>query len=190
MKIGELVSFFVIFVTMMSVTASPHPIILIMCYLIHEAGHLVFAKITCTPVKRVGASSFRLCIYYDTSTVSYKKELLVCLGGIIFNLIFAVLPHILGFVTSDFVSFFSICNLSLAFMNLCPVETLDGGGALNALLKCVMAEERAERLCKSLSMLFTVAMWLLAVYLQLILNSNISFFAISIALLIKLCFSY
>lgn len=190
MKISELVSFLVIFVTMLSITASPHPIILIICYLIHEAGHLVFAKITGTSVKKMKASSFKLCIHYDTSKISYKKELLVCMGGIIFNVFFAVVPYLAFFKITDTVSFFSICNLSLAIMNLCPVDTLDGGGILKSLLKCLIDETKAERLCKSLSFLFTIAMWLLAVYIQLIFNSSISFLAISIMLLIKLCFSY
>lgn len=190
MKIGELISFLVIFVTMLSISASPHPIILMLCYLIHEAGHLFFAKITGTRVRKIGASSFKLCIYYDTNKISYKKELLVCSGGIIFNVIFAILPYVFCPGGSDVISFFSICNLSLAIMNLCPIDTLDGGGMIKSILKCVISENRAERLCKSLSLLFTIAMWLIAVYIQLIFNSSISFFAISIILLVKLCFSY
>ncbi|MBQ8163881.1 MAG: site-2 protease family protein [Clostridia bacterium] len=189
MKLGEAVGFLAVFVTMMSISSSPHPVILILCYLIHEAGHLFFVKLTGARVRRMSIGGFKLCLHYDCSMISYKKELLVCAGGIIFNLVSALLFIALPVKDSESASFFVLCNFSLALMNLYPVSTLDGGGILKCIFKSIFEEAKAEKLCKRVSFFFVFIMWLCAVYLQLIFNSNISFLFISVFLLIELCFS-
>ena len=188
-KLGEKIGFFAFFFTVMAISGSPHPFVLALCYIIHEAGHIFFAKIQKIPVKKLRVGSFRLSISYDCSTVSYEKELLVCAGGVIFNLLCVIIGALLWRFNSDSLSFFVVCSLCLAMMNIYPISTLDGGRIFRCLFLIIFEEERAEKACKWLSFVSAFILWLCAVYVQMIFNSNISLFFISIFLLVELCLS-
>ena len=188
-KIGEKIGFIAFFFAVLNISTSAHPVLLILCYIIHEAGHITMAKVNNVGVKALRLGSFRLCISYDCSRCSYKKELAVCCGGILFNLIFALIGWLLGLARCEAGSFFIVCNICLAMMNLYPVSTLDGGGAMKCVLMMLLGEDKAEKASKAVSFVFVLALWLCAVYLQLVLNSNISLFFISVFLLIQICFS-
>ncbi|MBO5374708.1 MAG: site-2 protease family protein [Clostridia bacterium] len=187
-KIGEKIGFFAFFLTIMSVSSSPHPLLLGLCYLIHESGHLIFAKINGVGMNKLKIGSFRLSLSYDCSMVSYGKELLVCAGGIIFNLAFFLVFNFFK-SKSEGISFFAFCNLSLALMNLYPISTLDGGRILKCLSMLLFNAKRAEQICRVCSFFFAFILWLCAVYLQLVFDSNVSLFFISVFLLVELCFS-
>ena len=135
---------------------------------------------------RVGA--FHLSLSYDCSQIGYGRELLICLGGIIFNVIATVvaLPLIKLVPNTDF---FITCNLSLALMNLYPVSILDGGGALKSLLMIITNEDKAEKISRGVSVFAIILMWLVSIYLQLVFSSNISLLFISILLIVELCLS-
>lgn len=188
-KIGEKIGLIAIFFTMMSISSSPHPIILLLTYLIHESGHLFFAHINRIPMKKFRIGSFRLSLSYDCSGVSYKKELLVYMGGAIFNCVFAFAFMLVGMGENGAIRFFVLCNISLALMNLYPVSTLDGGGILKCAFMMIFGSDVAEKAARAVSFVATFILWLCAVYLQLVFNANVSLLFISIFLLIELCFS-
>lgn len=184
-KLGILAIFF----TLLGVSISPHPFLLIFCYIIHELGHIVMAKIVGAKTRKVKILAFRLSIGYDQTGITYPQEILVCFGGIIFNLISAVTIALLPFFTGDVADFFVVCNLSLALMNLYPVSILDGGGILKATLLYFLGQEKAEKISGGVSLICAILLWLVSVYLQLAFSSNPSLLIISIVLLIQLCFS-
>ena len=188
-KLGEKIGFFAFFFTVMTISGSPHPLVLAFCYIIHEAGHIFFAKIQKVPLKKLKIGSFRLSISYDCSAVSYQRELLVCAGGVIFNLLSVLIGALLWRFNSDALSFFVVCSLSLAIKNIYPISTLDGGRIFRCLFLIIFDEERAQIACKWLSFVSAFVLWLCAVYAQMIFNSNISLFFISIFLLVELCLS-
>ena len=188
-KIGEKISFIAFFFTIMNISSSPHPIALILCYVVHEIGHIFFAKVNGINMRKIKVGSFRLSLSYDCTNISYKKELLVCVGGIAFNLAFAFLSNVMLGKKSEAFAFFSMYNLSLALMNIYPISTLDGGGILRCIFMLIFDFETAERLSRAVSFMFVFILWLLAVYLQLAFNANASLFFISVFLLIELCFS-
>ena len=175
--------------TMVSLGTSPHPFILILCYVIHEAGHITVARLVGAPMKRMRAGPFSLCLSYDNSGVTYKREIIIQLGGILFNFISAILVYALPFFKSDGATFFTVCSFSLALMNLYPVSVLDGGGALKNVFLLILPGDVAEKASKTVSFVCAILMWLVAVYLQLIFSSNMSLFVVSVVLLIELCFS-
>lgn len=175
--------------SMLSISTSPNPFMLILVYLIHELGHIFFAKLTGAEIKKMRGGVFHLSISYNTNGLSYKKEALVCLGGIIFNLLFALFVFLINVQRNDTLSTFVLLNLSLALMNLYPVSILDGGGILKALLLAKTREDVAEKICLIVSFVFAIIMWLVAVYLQIIFSANVSLFLISVLLLVQLCFS-
>jgi len=76
-KISERLSIFAAIFTTLSLSTSPHPFILVLCYIIHEAGHIVFARIVGAKIKKFKIGSFHLSLSYDCSNLSYKKEILV-----------------------------------------------------------------------------------------------------------------
>ena len=186
---GEKISFILFVLTVMNVSSSPHPVILVLCYFIHEAGHLFFAKLMRAEVSNLRASLCRLSIRYDCSRISHIRECAVVGGGILFNLIFALLFSLPVVEKNDAVSFFVICNISLALMNLYPVSILDGGNALRCLLNHFCSEEKSVKIMKVISFIFAFILWLITVYLQLIFSADVSLFFISVLLLMELCFS-
>lgn len=188
-KIGETIGIVAIFFTMMSISSSPYPIVLVISYIIHELGHITIAKINSVPMKKFKVGSFRLSLSYDCSGVSYKKEMSVCLGGILFNFAAALLAYLSGAGKIAVGGFFILCNISLALVNLYPVSVLDGGGILRCIFMMLFDEERAQRISKIISFISVFFLWLCAVYLQLVFDANISMLFISIFLLIELCFS-
>jgi Zn-dependent protease len=187
--IGEKISFLAIIFTMMSISSSPHPFILVACYVLHEFGHITFAKCVGANIEGMKKGILRLAISYDCSSISYFKELLVCAGGIIFNFIFALCAFVLGFGQTESGQFFILCNISLALMNFCPVTILDGGGIVRSFTLMICEQNTAEKICKTVSFIFAFILWFISVYLQLVFSANISFFLISVLLLIELCFS-
>ncbi len=187
-RLTERFGFLALFFTMMSISSSPHPVILILCYLIHEVGHLIFAKINGVKMKRVRVGPFQLRLLYDCSSSSYKRELAVCAGGVVLNLLCVIISF--PFVKiHEAVFFFCVCNLSLALMNLYPASTLDGGRIFKCIFVILFEQERAEKACRIFSFFFAFVLWICAVYLLLVFNTNASLFFVSVFLLVELCFS-
>ncbi|MBQ8738260.1 MAG: site-2 protease family protein [Clostridia bacterium] len=184
-KIGVIAILF----TLLSVSSSQYPLILILCYAIHEGGHLFFAKACGVKMRKFQMKLFRLRLSYDFEGVSYKKELVVSLGGIVFNLVFLALPLIFRLKMAEITVFYILCNASLALMNIYPVSSLDGGRVLRCLLLLIFQEERAIKIYNFISAFAVGVLWIFAVYLQLVFNSNVSLFFISVFLLVQICFS-
>ena len=179
---------FAVFTTL-SLGTSPHPFILVLCYVIHEAGHVFFARLVGAKIKKFKIGSFHLSLSYDCSNLSYKKEIAVQSGGIVFNLLTAVIAWLFLDFGGESVDFFVICSFSLGLMNLYPASVLDGGGILKNVLLLRVDEAVAHKVYKGVSLISVILMWLISVYLQIIFASNLSLFVISIILLIELCFS-
>ena len=189
-SLGEKIGFVLILLTTMNISSSPHPLILILCYGIHEAGHLFFAYVTGAKIKNFKASLLRLNIKYDCSGISYMKEALVCGGGIIFNLLLFLIFAAPVFDFNEKIGFFKVCNLSLAIKNLYPVTVLDGGGILRCLAYRLSSRAHADSIISSVSFAFAFIMWIFAVYLQLVFSADPSIFLISVLLLVEFCFTH
>ena len=174
---------------MLTLGTSPHPLVLILCYVIHEAGHLFFSKLAGAKMRRLSIGALHLSLSYDTSSLSYKREMLVQVGGVMFNL-FSALVAYLFFPRGEIADFFIICSVSLAVMNFYPISILDGGGLLKNALMLILPRDVAEKLSKAASLVCAIFMWLVAVYIQIIFCANLSLFIISVVLLVELCFSY
>ena len=188
-RLGEKIGIIAMLITAFSLGSSPHPFVLILCYLIHELGHITMAKLVKAQMKSFKVGTLHLSISYDCSNLSYGRELLVLLGGILFNLISAFFVSFLGF-GGETCEFFVVGNISLAIMNLYPISILDGGGILKTLASMIWSRDVAEKLSKITSFICAILMWIIAVYFQIVFVSNFSLFLISVVLLVELCFTY
>ena len=188
-NLGEKIGIIAMLITTLSLGSSPHPFVLILCYLIHEIGHIVVAKLVKAEMKSFKIGTLHLSISYDCSKLSYGKELLVLLGGILFNLISAFFVSFLGF-GGETCEFFVVGSISLAVMNLYPISILDGGGIIKALASLIWSRDVAEKLSKITSFVCAILMWIIAVYFQIVFVANFSLFLISVVLLVELCFTY
>lgn len=189
-QLGEKIGILALIVTTVSLGTSPHPFVLILCYLIHELGHILTSRLLGAKMRRLRVGPLHLSLSYDCSNLTYAKELLVQLGGIIFNVISAAFVLLIPNLQGDVYDFFVVGSFSLAVMNLYPISILDGGGALKTLLLMILPQDVAEKASKAVSFVCSIVMWLVAVYLQIVFSSNMSFFFISVLLLIELCFTY
>ena len=187
---AERLGILAIALTMMGIGASPYPVLLVLCYGIHELGHLTAARLCKAKIRKIKAGVFHLSMSYDCQGLTYKKEIFVLFGGIAFNLISALLIYILPIPKTEAKEFFTVASISLALMNLYPVSVLDGGGILKAILLMTVSFERAEKISKLLYFIFAVVLWLFASYFLLVFSLNFSLFLISVLLLIKLCLTF
>ena len=188
-SLDEKLGIVTIAITMLTLGTSPHPLVLILCYVIHESGHLFFSKLAGAKMRCLSIGALHLSLSYDTSSLSYKREMLVQVGGVIFNLISALSAY-LFFPRGELADFFIICSVSLAVMNFYPISILDGGGLLKNALMLILPRDVAENVSKNVSLVCAVLMWLIAAYMQIIFYANLSLFIISVVLLVELCFSY
>ena len=151
--------------------------------LIHEAGHIITAKILRVPSCGASPAFLGLSLKYDFSAVSYGKEAAVSAAGGIFNLAACVVTYLVFRDGGIYPVFFIFSNLSLALFNLLPVSPLDGSGVILAVLSMVTSAERADRITRYLSAAFGAAFFVFCIYVQLKVGTNLSLMFISVVLL-------
>ena len=167
-----------VFLALLSFERAMYPVLLAVSVLVHELGHIVAAYLVGTGVHKTGGGLFRFCLYYDPSLISYEKEMWICAGGVIANFVLAAVA--IPFLPGARAEFFFISNLTSAVFNLLPLRVLDGGGILRCWLLARQDVDRAERTTRRVSLLFTVLLFLLSVYVQLSLNGSFSLFVLSV----------
>ncbi len=103
--------------------------------LIHECGHMIFAKIIGFKFDKIILYPFGgITIYNEDLNVNSNKELFVLLGGITFQLLFFILIYILynnSLVTDHTYTIIKRINIVLISFNFMPVLPLDGGKLTN-----------------------------------------------------------
>ena len=175
--------------SLISISASPHPLLLTLCYLVHELGHILTTRLLGGKIRKISLGVFKIAIGYDTYSMPYRKEFAVSIAGIAFNLIFAAICAILNKNGNEALSFLITCNLSLAIINLYPISILDGGRVLKLVLYAAISQDKAEKIARYVSFFGAILLWFVSIYLQLVFSANISMLLISVFLLIQLCFS-
>ena len=143
----------------------------------HEAGHLITMKFFGIDIESVTLLPVGIDIKRRGRVISYKKEIILSLSGAAVNILLFFIFHRYGF--------FAYSNLLYAAINLIPIKGLDGGNALEAFLYCFLSPDRAESVLKTVSLVFCILLWLLGVYILLVLNGNISIFALAVFLFVS-----
>lgn len=150
--------------------------LILLSILIHEAGHLAVMAAFGIGIEEITVLPLGINIKRKEKYISYPQEAVLSLGGAAANLL-------MFFIFGEY-SFFAYTNLLYAAVNLLPIKGLDGGYALEAFLLCFFSYESTQKVLRTVSFVFCIFLWMIGTYIFLILNGNISIFALSVFLFI------
>lgn len=119
---------------------------------VHELAHLTAMRALCWSACeiRLTALGIRL-IRREQTPYPYRAECIVLLAGPAANLLMAAVLAGIGRQWSA-VHPFMMAQLTLGLFNLLPVEPLDGGQTVNAMLRQMLPLKRADRVADLLTM--------------------------------------
>ena len=167
-----------------TLTVQTHvPLLTLFAILIHEAGHLLAARLMHMKPGGIAADSVGIRLLFDGVPPSYGKEILLCAAGPAANLL--SLPIAL-FLPTEKSGFFLAVSAALAFLNLMPIEGFDGGRILYGTLCLRLTPNTADRISELLSFLFLFVLWCASVYLLMRTGSELSLFLFSAALFFRI----
>ena len=153
--------------------------------LIHESGHIIAAAIFGAKMRLCRTGISGISLRYDFSLIPLWKEAVVCLAGPISGLGIFIISYINGSV-----SYFAGASAALSLFNLLPISYLDGGGVVSAMLSMILPPDTVWRICRCLSLVFTMLLWCVSVFLLVRANGDISVMAAAIYLLYRLFSDY
>lgn len=183
----------------------------LICAAVHELGHICAAKIMGIKLRELKLGFAGARIYPQDESMSYKKEFFLCAGGPLFSIIFSfamlavlLILHVIGDMpdgvlekafgilngdNADIVPAMclaAVISLLQAAVNLLPVEGLDGGRMTVALMSHFGSVTSAGRAEKSATVLASVILWLLSVYLLIRTGNGIGLFVSSVCMFVKM----
>jgi Zn-dependent protease len=144
---------------------------------LHELGHIFVIILLNKDFSLPKAVMTGLRIKTDTP-LSYKDEALVCLGGPMINLLFALL--FCGCANE-----FAVINLATALSNLIPLPEQDGYRILYDILVWKGDYEKAEFRIRRIALIFSSIALFLSLFLILKLNGGYWIFSIFFFVTIK-----
>lgn len=154
---------------------SVYTAIVILCAILHEAGHIASIKLCGGKIFEITVLPFGAVIHSDMFSFPYYKNALVALSGALSNICFAAAGGIVSLFTNDrYTLFFCICNLLLAAVNLVPVKTFDGGVALEALLLMKYSSEKVDAVIDTVTYFAFVFLTFSALGLLIVTECNFS----------------
>ena len=147
---------------------------------LHELGHISAAALCGVAIDSLTLYPFGADIGLVPSLRSYGKDIIIASAGAAANFIAALASLFVG--GGEEVSFFIVCNLTLAGINLLPVKSLDGGELLHCMICRLSGLEAAEKIIMITSFFSVFAMWLGSVYIFFVADGSPSLFIIAVFL--------
>ena len=156
--------------------------------LIHELGHLIAIMLCKEKPERISFGPFGMTIVRENDiTQDYQKEFITAVAGPLTNFFAALIFHLINIkLQNELILKIIIVNLIIGSFNIMPVFALDGGRALESILKYNFEEETSERILKTVSFVTLVIMMGFGFYILLTTHYNFTFLAISIYLTVML----
>ena len=156
-------------------------LLLMTAAVLHELGHLLCAGILRIPFAGLSFCPCGAVMTFDFSGTPYSRELCVHLAGAGTGLFTAwIALRIFGEAAVRFAGI----SVSLAVLNLLPVEGFDGGGALFCLLAHFLPPDRAGGVCRVVSRCSLLLLWTAVLWLELRTQSGNVFLLYVLYLLI------
>lgn len=156
---------------------------LLLTVLLHECGH-IFAMIAVGQLpERITVSALGCSIRLPGNTLgAYGENCFVYLAGPAVNLTIAGLLFLFGLQDR----FFFSSNLTIGIFQLLPVEPLDGGLGLHALLSRVLSPRAAEKITLGVSLVILIPLAILGFLILLRTRYNFTLLAMSLYLMFYL----
>jgi stage IV sporulation protein FB len=150
-----------------------YALVVLACIIIHEAGHIFFIKSRGVNILSVEITPFGVNII-TSGLASYKTDILISLGGPVFNIIAAVINFILlkAIGNSSVLLFAVLTNIIYAVLNLFPVAGLDGGRVLACIVKLKLPENTARNIFSVISAFFLVILSISALFILMLTGYN------------------
>lgn len=151
---------------------------------IHECGHLFAARVLGIGLHSLEIGPLGATIKTHGALISYGREWALCAAGPGANLISAALTYLLFADTAGFSShgtafnFFAV-SLSLAALNLLPIDGFDGGRMLAASVCRTLGPRASAAMVDAGTLLSLLMLWGFSVYLLLCHGSSLSLFVFS-----------
>ncbi len=151
---------------------------------LHEGGHLIFMLTFGEKILSVIFGAFGVRIErVSKANLSYKKEALIALGGIIINFLLAFLGGMYYYFTkSENALMFSFINIFVAAFNCVPVSVLDMGRALRSMLMTKYDEAKADKAVSVISLVSVNIIMLFSLGYCLFVGVNFSLIFVSLYL--------
>ena len=154
--------------------------------ILHELAHILAARMLKSRLTNIRLGIFGASLSMDSTTTSYKNEILICIAGPTANLLSATFLLAFSKATSHFLSMFLSASFFLGLLNLLPISDFDGG----RILYCIVAEfaspSCAHKTLKTASFLCVFLLWALSVYLILRLGASLSLFVFCASVFCKI----
>lgn len=156
--------------------------------IIHEIGHLTAITIFKEKPERISFGLFGMTIVRKNDlTQNYRKEFFTALAGPFMNFAVVFLFFLISLKQSnEWIVKIIIVNLIIGSFNLMPVFALDGGRALESVLKMNFSEDTSEKILKLVSFVTLVIMMSFGFYILISTGYNFTFLAISVYLTVML----
>ena len=154
---------------------SIYALIILACILIHELGHIILIKLHKYKILDVEITPCGINIIIN-GLAPYKTDILIALGGPVFNIIAAGLIFLLiqGAGNSSILTFAFLTNIIYAALNLFPVASLDGGRVLACILKIYFPETIARNIFAVISAVFLIILSICALFILMLTGYNFS----------------
>ncbi|MCL1858360.1 MAG: site-2 protease family protein [Oscillospiraceae bacterium] len=158
-----------------SINFSVYMFILFLCIFIHETGHIIFIKLNRLNIISVEILPFGInIITKKTRLTSYKTDIIINLSGpcanIICSAVILIIIKINGYNSVLFFAF--LTNILYAIINLFPVKNLDGGRALEIILKIIFTENFSYVIFSVISAIFLGILSVFALFVLMITRYN------------------
>ena len=134
--------------------------------ILHECGHLTAMMLVGEPLPFFRARQFGFLMTPRSDLLSYRREILICMMGPLFNLLAAValIPALQRGGGEPVFCFFAI-NILTAGFNLIPITGFDGGKILASLCAMLLPPRAAHTLSSLISFAFSLLFYFLSLFL-------------------------
>ena len=140
--------------------------------LLHEMAHILMLYFVGESAEKLDFVPQGIALVRKGKILSYKSEILILSAGCILNFILFLIFYFCCQTLS--LKLFGVVNLGLGLFNALPIGALDGGRILKILLKNMFFAQKAELICKIVSVFIVVVFILLGIYLVLNGRRNVS----------------
>lgn len=144
--------------------------------IVHEAAHVVVMVLNGSNPQEIQFNFFEVNIIDKSRCATkYKNDIQILLAGPTSNLFMAFLFYFIYKVShEEFLLVPFIENLVLGVLNFLPIASLDGGQLMYMFLSRKMNPLHVERICRVISLLFLIPVFLLGVWILINSKGNFS----------------